>query len=103
MTERIPDIVAQDIVVSMEYTLTVDDQLIDSSEGYGPLQFLQGHRNVIPGLETELFGLQIGETKEITVAAKDAYGEYDDNAFVDIPRDQFPPSFPLEKIGRAHV
>ena len=93
MVDRTPDIVAQDMVVSLDYSLTVDDQLIDSSDGYGPLQFIQGHRNIIPGLEKELFGMQIGETREVTVPPADAYGEYDANAFVDIPKEQFPANF----------
>jgi FKBP-type peptidyl-prolyl cis-trans isomerase SlyD len=93
MVERTPDIVVQDMVVSLEYSLTVDDQLIDSSEGYGPLQFIQGHRNIIAGLEKELFGMQIGESREITVQPAEAYGEYDSDAFVDIPKEQFPANF----------
>ena len=93
MVERTPDIVAQDLVVSLEYTLTVDDEIIDSSDGYGPLQFIQGHRNIIPGLEKELFGMQVGETREILVQPAEAYGEYDNNAIVDIPKAQFPENF----------
>lgn len=93
MVEKTPDIVVQDMVVSLDYSLTVEDQLIDSSDGYGPLQFIQGHRNIIPGLEKELFGMQIGETREITVQPTEAYGEYDANAFVDIPKEQFPANF----------
>ncbi len=93
MVERTPDIVVQDMVVSLDYSLTVDDQLIDSSDGYGPLQFIQGHRNIIPGLEKELFGMQIGEMREITVQPAEAYGEYDESAFVEIPKEQFPANF----------
>jgi len=93
MEVRTPDIVAQDMVVSLDYSLMVDDQLIDSSDGYGPLQFIQGHRNIIPGLEKELFGMQIGESREIIVQPAEGYGEYDANAFVDIPKEQFPANF----------
>ena len=101
MVERTSDIVVvQDMVVSLEYSLIVDDQLVDSSEGYGPLQFIQGHRNIIPGLEKELFGMQIGETREILVQPKDGYGDYDNNAFVDIPKNQFPENFEFQ-IGKA--
>ncbi len=84
-------IVANGVVVSLEYVLTVDGEEIDSS-GAEPLQYLQGYNNIIPGLERELAGLGIGESKDVVVAAKDAYGEVDPDAFADIPRDQFPPS-----------
>lgn len=100
MSEQILDTVAQDLVIGIDYVLTVDGEKIDSSEGYGPLEFIQGHHNIIPGLEKELFGMQIGEQREIFVEAKEAYGEYDNNAFVDLPRAQFPPNFQFE-IGKA--
>ncbi len=100
MVDRTHDIVAQDMVVSLDYSLMVDDQLIDTSDGYGPLQFIQGHRNIIPGLEKELFGMQIGESREITVQPAEAYGEYDANAFVDIPKEQFPTNFEFA-IGKT--
>jgi len=100
MSEQILDTVAQDLVVGIDYVLTVDGEVIDSSEGYGPLEFIQGHRNIIPGLEKELFGMQIGEQRDIMVEAKEAYGEYDNNAFVELPRTQFPPNFQFE-IGKS--
>ncbi len=49
-----PELVTDDVVVSLDYTLTVDGQVIDSTEGDEPLEFLQGHQNIIPGLEREL-------------------------------------------------
>ena len=100
MSEQVLDTVAQDLVVGIDYVLTVDGEKIDSSEGYGPLEFIQGHKNIIPGLEKELFGMQIGESKEVSVEPKEAYGEYDDSAFVDLPRSQFPPNFEFE-IGKS--
>ena len=35
-------LVADDLVVTMDYTLTVDGEIVDSSEEEGPIQFLQG-------------------------------------------------------------
>lgn len=83
-------------VVSMEYSLHVDGETIDSSQGREPLEFLQGAGNIIPGLEDELYGMEIGETKNVIVAAEDGYGELDPDAFIDVPREQFPPEIPLE-------
>lgn len=83
-------------VVSMEYTLHVDGELIDTSAGREPLEFLQGAGNIIPGLEDELYGLEIGEAKNVIVAAEDGYGELDPDAFLDVPREQFPAEIPLE-------
>ena len=83
-------------VVSMEYTLRVDGEIVDSSAGREPLEFLQGAGNIIPGLEQELYGMSLGESKLVVVAPEDGYGVIDPDAFIDIPREQFPDSIPLE-------
>ena len=45
--------VSKDKVVSMHYTLKNDaGEVIDSSDGKETLDFLQGHGNIIPGLES---------------------------------------------------
>lgn len=80
----------------MEYSLHVDGEMIDSSQGREPLEFLQGAGNIIPGLEDELYGMEIGETRNVIVAAEDGYGELDPDAFMDVPREQFSPEIPLE-------
>jgi FKBP-type peptidyl-prolyl cis-trans isomerase SlyD len=94
-----PTLVAENRVVSLDYTLTVDNEVIDSS-GSTPLEYLQGHNNIIPGLERALTGLSVGQTREVTIAPEDAYGEYDPDGIYILPRSQFPPSFDL-KIGAA--
>jgi len=91
--------VAEGTVVSLDYTLTVDNEVIDSS-GAKPLEYLQGHHNIIPGLERALTGMQVGEARDVEVAPADAYGEYDPDAVYVLPKSQFPPSFNLE-IGAA--
>ncbi len=84
-------------VVSMEYTLWVDGKVLDSSDGVGPLEFLVGYGNIISGLETEMTGMKIGDSKEVTVAPADGYGEYDDAAFMDVPRKDFPADMEVEE------
>lgn len=49
--------VAENTVVVIDYTLKDNDgEMIDSSEGAGPLAFLHGAGNIIPGLEEALLG-----------------------------------------------
>ena len=83
-------------VVSMEYTLRVDGEVLDTSVGHEPLEFLQGAGNIIPGLEQELYGMAVGESKNVIVQPDDGYGILDPDAFVDVPREQFPADIPLE-------
>jgi FKBP-type peptidyl-prolyl cis-trans isomerase SlyD len=97
------DTVQDGLVVSMEYTLTVDGETLDSSEGAGPLQFLAGYDNIVPGLEREMIGMKIGESKDVVVAPEDGYGEFDDEAFMEVPRSEFPADMELEEGLELHV
>jgi len=90
------DSVQDGVVVSMEYSLHVDGEQLDSSEGQGPLQFLVGYGNVISGLESEMMGMKIGESKVVIVQPEDGYGEFDDDAFMNVQKKDFPQDMPLE-------
>lgn len=93
--------VQDDTVVSMDYALRLaDGQIADSSEGREPLEFVQGHGNIIPGLERALYGMSEGEEKDVTVAPADAYGEFDSDMFETLPREAFPADVDLE-MGMA--
>jgi len=89
--------VADDIVVSLDYTLRLDDgEIIDSSDSRGPLQFLQGRGQIIPGLEQALYGMAVGEEKDVVVEPADGYGVRDPDASQVLPHDVFPPDLELE-------
>lgn len=90
------DSVQDGVVVSMEYTLHVDGELLDSSDGQGPLHFLAGYGNIIAGLENEMRGMKIGDSKDVIVQPGDGYGEFDENAFMNVPRGEFPKDMELE-------
>jgi FKBP-type peptidyl-prolyl cis-trans isomerase SlyD len=91
------DTVQDGLVVSMEYTLIVDGEVLDTSDGVGPLQFLAGHDNIVPGLEREMIGMKIGESKEVVVSPEDGYGEFDEEAFMEVPRSEFPTDMEIEE------
>jgi len=89
--------IEQNSVVSLDYTLKVDGGVVDTSEGGEPIEFLQGQGQIIPGLENELYGMSIGDSKDVIVSPSQGYGEIDSEAFADIPREEFPPNIPLEE------
>jgi FKBP-type peptidyl-prolyl cis-trans isomerase SlyD len=65
-------------VVSIEYTLSDDEgRVIDSSEGRGPLAYLHGAGNIVPGLEKALDGKVEGDAIEVAVSPDEGYGRYD--------------------------
>ncbi len=90
------DTVKNDLVVVMDYSLRVDGEVIDSSSESEPMQYLQGHQNIIPGLESEMEGMKIGESKDVVVSPAEGYGELDDEAFIEVPKNQFPEHIPVE-------
>ena len=90
------DKVVNDLVVAIDYSLRVDNEVIDSSAGHEPLEYLQGRQNIIPGLEKELLGMAIGESKEVSVSPAEGYGEHDPEAFMEVPKNQFPENIPVE-------
>lgn len=76
--------------VGLNYTLTVEGEVVDSSEGKEPLKYVHGEGNIIPGLAQELEGMRVGEQKLVEVAPSEAYGEVNPEAYRDIPKEQLP-------------
>jgi FKBP-type peptidyl-prolyl cis-trans isomerase SlyD len=96
--------IADNMVVSMDYTLRLDDgQVVDSSEGREPLMFLHGRGQIIPGLEKELYGMKTGDAKKVAVSPTEGYGESDDDAFQLYPRDMFPDDMDLAEGMGLHM
>lgn len=94
-------IVKDDLVVSLDYTLRLDGgQIVDSSGGGEPLEFLQGRGSIIPGLERALYGMAVGAEKDVVIAPADGYGNRDPDAFDTVPRSAFPPDLELE-VGQT--
>ena len=85
-------------IVSMEYTLTLEDKkVIDSNVGGQPLNFKQGSHEIIPGLETALEGMKVGESKQVTVAPEKAYGPINPKAVQAVQIDKIPKE--ARKVG----
>lgn len=77
-------------VVNIHYTLrNTQGEVLDSSEGRAPLAYIQGIGNLIPGLEAELNGKQVGDKIKAVIAPKDAYGEYDEKMLHKVPKSGF--------------
>lgn len=87
--------------VKIHYKGTLSDgSVFDSSEGREPLEFTVGSGEIIPGLDTALEGMEVGEEKTVEIAADEAYGQHDPNGRQEIPRSQIPEDIPLD-IGTA--
>lgn len=83
--------IASQKVATIDYTLTDEDgEVLDSSEQDGPLNYLHGAGNIVPGLETALEGKTVGDKLKVVVSPEDAYGEHDEQLVQTLPRDRFP-------------
>ena len=52
-----------------------------------PLEYLQGHNNLIIGLENALEGKEVGDKFEVRVQPEEGYGEYNENMVQRVPKD----------------
>jgi len=79
--------IAADRVVLIHYTLKGDDgAVIDSSDGGEPLAYIQGHGNLVVGLEKALEGKQEGATIAVSVPPAEGYGRYDAALIQRVPK-----------------
>lgn len=83
--------IAPGTVVSLEYILTDEQgEVLDTTEGREPLEYLHGYHNIIPGLEEALEGAEAGFSTEVTVEPDKGYGPVDPHAIFAVPIDRFP-------------
>lgn len=83
--------------MSISYTLKdFDGVLLDSNREGAPLAYIQGHGNIIPGLEEQLSGKTIGDSIEVKLTPDKAYGERNPQLETKIPRSSFPEGADLQ-------
>ena len=88
--------VADNTVVSLEYILRLENgEVVDSSGDEAPLAFIQGHGQIIPGLEEALYGMGMGQEKDVVVPPDQGYGERNPEAMQRIGRSIFPTQLTL--------
>jgi FKBP-type peptidyl-prolyl cis-trans isomerase 2 len=83
--------------VKVHYTgkLTTGDQF-DSSEGREPLEFTVGAGQMIPGFDAALPGMAIGDKKTVNISAAEGYGEINEQAIIEFPKENVPEDMKLE-------
>ncbi len=85
-------------VVVLDYMVRIGTgQVVESSAGKSPIEYLHGAGQILPALERALEGLAEGEQAAFSIAAGDAYGERKDDNVISLPRTLFPAEVKLEK------
>ncbi len=76
-------------IVSIEYEVKSNGEVVDSNVGKDLLTFMIGKQQIIPGLEEEVCKMSMGDKCDVLVSAAKAYGEYNDEALQEVPKEQF--------------
>ena len=83
--------VSSGMKVSIEYTLRLEDNtVVDTNVGSGPLTYVHGSQEIVPGLEKALEGMKIGDSKRVTIKPEEGYGVVNPEAFVEVKKEQIP-------------
>lgn len=87
--------------VQVHYTGRLDDgSVFDSSRENEPLEFELGSGRVIPGFESAVEGMSVGDSQEVELDPDEAYGERRDDLVMPVSRDQLPEELDPE-VGDA--
>lgn len=85
--------------VRLHYRGTLDDgSVFDESYGKEPLEATFGMGMLIPGFESGIVGMEVGEKRTIHIAAVDAYGERTDELVLEMPKEGLPEGYEV-KVG----
>lgn len=76
-------------IIKLNYELKINGDIVDNNIGGEPIEFTYGSGDLIPGLETRIVDMNVGDTKEIKVPAAEAYGEYDEGLSEVVPKEAF--------------
>lgn len=77
--------------VRIHYTGTLSDGTqFDSSEGRDPLEFALGAGQVIPGFDSAVEGMTVGDKKSVSIEPDSAYGERHEQLLQEVPKDALP-------------
>ena len=85
-------IISNGRVVSLSYNLRIDDaegKLVETVTDQSPLQFIFGSGNLLPKFEENIKGLTQGDNFDFNLKSTDAYGDFNTDAVVDVPKNIF--------------
>ncbi len=82
--------IADNTKVAIHYTLKDDaGNIIDSSVGKDPLNYVQGQGMIVQGLEKAMSGKKVGDKFSVDVSPAEGYGEYNPELVRSIPKNAF--------------
>jgi FKBP-type peptidyl-prolyl cis-trans isomerase 2 len=76
-----------------------DGTVFEQTQAGEPLEFTIGDETVIRGLDKAVTGMNVGETRTVTVPPEEAYGPYRYVQVVPVKRSQLPPDI-VPEVGK---
>lgn len=77
--------------VKVHYTGKLKDgQVFDTSEEREPIEFEIGAGQMIPGFEKAVVGMEKDESKTVEIESDEAYGDVNDELFLEVPKSELP-------------
>ncbi|MBK7643016.1 MAG: peptidylprolyl isomerase [Planctomycetes bacterium] len=78
-------------LIELEYELrNSKGEVIETSKSGSLMTYLHGNEEIPPRLEQSLAGHDVGEKVVVTLPPGDAYGEFNPDGIVAVPRSEFP-------------
>ncbi|HHT60874.1 MAG: FKBP-type peptidyl-prolyl cis-trans isomerase [Paludibacteraceae bacterium] len=86
--------ISENKLVTLQYKLYVKNdnnelELMEETTEKEPLRFFYGMGMMLPKFEENLLGLSVGDKFNFTLTAEEAYGTYDEENLIDLPRNVF--------------
>lgn len=84
--------------VRVHYTGTLEDgsEFDSSRKRDEPLEFTLGQGQMIPGFEKAVSGMEVGQSKQVSIPSDEAYGEKKKEMIMEVPKENFPPDITPE-------
>jgi len=78
------------VKVHYKGTLTSGEEFDSSYKRNEPLGFTVGAGQMIKGFDEAVQGMKVGEKKTVNIPSAEAYGEWNEEALVTVPRERLP-------------
>lgn len=83
--------IERDCLVELDYLLrNGKGDVVEQSTERGPMIYLHGHEEILAALEQKLDGIEEGEKLSVCLEPDQAYGPYDVDQILSVPRSEFP-------------
>ena len=87
-------IIEKNKVVTLSFDLTIEHEkegtvLVDRADDEHPFVYMHGTGSLPPKFETSVEGLKVGDHFDFQVLSEEAYGDFDEEAIIDLPKEVF--------------